>query len=204
LTINSNASNAIFALNLTGTVVATAPNAPTINFATPWDGQVTVDFTPAIFDGGSPVRYYTVSATTPGPYFPFVQSGSGSPIIVTGMGNGTTYTFTVTATNDFGTSPPSIAKDAMPYFAPIRIGTTGYGELQSALSDVTANGTITAQNLTVFVATPPTTISKGVTLSGGHNTDYTAVTGFTTIPGRVNIMGSGFKVIFNNIKVKAP
>jgi 5-hydroxyisourate hydrolase-like protein (transthyretin family) len=208
LNISSNASSGSnYTISLSGTGQATVPNAPFINSVTPWDGQATVYFTPSAFDGGSPVQYYTVTATTPGPYFPFVQSGSGSPITVTGMGNGTTYTFTVTATNGsvppLGTSSSSNAVDAMPYYAPIRIGSTGYGDLASAVTAAINGGIIIAQqNSSPLTLTTPWTISKSISLYGGYSTDYSSINGNTTIPGRLNIRGTGVKVNFKYIKVK--
>ena len=54
-------------------------------------------------DNGSPITGYTVTASPGGEQ----ASGPASPITVSGLTNGTTYTFTATATNALGTSPPS-------------------------------------------------------------------------------------------------
>ncbi len=205
LNINSNAaSGSNYTISLTGTGLATAPGTPTIYNVTPWDGQATVNFNPSAFDGGSPIQWYTVTAT-PGP---FTYNGSGSPITVYGMSNGQTYTFTVTATNFVGTSLSSNPVDATPFYAPLRIGSTGYANnLQTLLAIAAADSTITAQAGSVTVTTPPLTLTQGITISGGYNNDYSAVSavnGFTTIPGRVNIKAGAlpFKVIFKNIRVK--
>src|SRR5262249_10159312 len=68
----------------------------------PGDTQATVSFVPAT-DGGSPITGFTVTASPGGQ----TASGARSPLVVTGLVNGTSYTFTVTATNAIGTSPPS-------------------------------------------------------------------------------------------------
>ena len=55
------------------------------------------------FAKGSPIESYTVTAEPGGQ----TVTGSRPPLTVTGLTNGTTYTFTVTATNAIGTSLPS-------------------------------------------------------------------------------------------------
>ena len=83
---------------------ATAPGAPTIGPTSAGSGQVTVNFTPPVSDGGSPITGYTVTSSPDG----ITAPGTSSPITVTGLTNGRVYTFTVTATNGAGqTSIPS-------------------------------------------------------------------------------------------------
>ncbi len=79
------------------------PGAPTIGNATAGDSQATVNFTPPASDGGSPITSYTVTSTPDG----ITAAGTASPITVTGLTNGTAYTFTVTAVNAIGTGPAS-------------------------------------------------------------------------------------------------
>jgi hypothetical protein len=83
------------------------PYAPTINSvsdagtARPYnDGAIDVSFTA---DPRNAATSYTV-LSTPGNY---TASGSSSPIRVTGLSSDTAYTFTVTATNAYGTSAAS-------------------------------------------------------------------------------------------------
>jgi len=83
-------------------VQAVVPAAPTSVGAVPGDGQAIVNFTPPE-SLGSPITSYTVTST-PGN---ISVSASAGPIVVTGLTNGTEYTFTVTATNAIGTSQPS-------------------------------------------------------------------------------------------------
>ena len=86
-----------------------APLAPTGVSATAADAAAMVSWT-APSDGGSPITSYTVTpyvgATAQTP-----TTVSGSPpatsTTVAGLTNGTTYTFTVTATNAVGASPES-------------------------------------------------------------------------------------------------
>lgn len=90
-------------LEVTSPVKATAPSAPIIGSAVADDRRATVTFEAPQSDGGSPITGYTVSA------FPLGVSmaGTGSPIDVLDLVNGTPYRFTVTAHNDVGAGPPS-------------------------------------------------------------------------------------------------
>ena len=88
--------------------IGAAPGAPTITALTGGDGRVAVRFSDTN-PGSSPITSYTVSATDlTQPSTPAVTAkGPGSPITVTGLTNGDTYVFTVTAASAVGTSPPS-------------------------------------------------------------------------------------------------
>ena len=74
----------------------TAPGAPTAVTATA-TGQTTasVTFTAPTSNGGSAISNYTVTSSPGG----VTASGSTSPIVVTGLNSGTTYTFTAIANN---------------------------------------------------------------------------------------------------------
>ncbi|SET40455.1 fibronectin type III domain-containing protein [Stenotrophomonas indicatrix] len=90
-------------------VNAVAPDAPTIGAPTAGNGQVSLAFTAPASNGGSAITSYTATSAPGG----FTASGAGSPLVVTGLDNGTTYTFTVTATNAIGTGAPSASSSAV-------------------------------------------------------------------------------------------
>jgi len=91
----------------------TPPGAPTIGTATASTGQVSVSFTAPASDGGSPITGYIVACTPVGGGAAVTATGTGSPIIVTGLLNGTTYTCTVSAINAVGTGAASGLSNAV-------------------------------------------------------------------------------------------
>jgi hypothetical protein len=90
-------------------VNAIAPDAPTGAVGTAGDGQVSVAFTAPVSTGGSAILDYTVTSSPGG----FTKTGTASPLTVTGLTNGTAYTFSVTARNSNGPSPASTASVAV-------------------------------------------------------------------------------------------
>lgn len=118
-TINANQPgdaevNAATTVSQTFTVNAIAPTAPTIGTATAGNTQATVSFTAPASNGGSTITSYTVTSNPGG----FTGTGAGSPIVVTGLTNGTPYTFTITATNSAGTGAASAASNSITPAAP--------------------------------------------------------------------------------------
>ena len=93
---------------------ATQPDAPTAVAANPASSQALVSWT-APNANGSPITGYTITpfigATAQTPVQ--VTNGSATSAAVTGLTNGTAYTFTVTATNGTGTSAASTASAAV-------------------------------------------------------------------------------------------
>ncbi len=109
--VASAASNSV-----TPQVGLTVADAPTIGTATAGNGNASVTFTAPANDGGSAITGYVVTST-PGS---FTGSGSASPIVVSGLTNGTAYTFTVTAINGVGTSADSAASNSVTPAVPPR------------------------------------------------------------------------------------
>src|ERR1039458_5130602 len=85
---------------------AQPPSAPQSVLASPASSQALVSWSAPGSNGGSSITGYTVT--------PYVGSTAGTPVsagasatsaTVTGLTNGTAYTFAVTATNASGTGP---------------------------------------------------------------------------------------------------
>ena len=85
------------------------PGAPTIGTATGGNAQATVTFTAPSDTGGSAIIGYRVTSTPGG----ITATGSSSPITITGLTNGTAYTFTVAAQNSTGYGPESAASNSV-------------------------------------------------------------------------------------------
>ena len=83
-------------------------NAPTIGTATAGSGFASVTFTAPADTGGGAITGYIVVSTPSG----ITGTGTSSPITVSGLTNGTAYTFKVFATNAYGPSALSAASNS--------------------------------------------------------------------------------------------
>ncbi|WP_375103159.1 S-layer homology domain-containing protein [Paenibacillus sp. RS8] len=92
----------------------TAPGIPTAVTATAENGQATITFTAPESDGGSEITGYLVTATPGG----LTVTGNGSPLTISGLTNGTSYTFTVQAINKVGISELSAESNTVIPSAP--------------------------------------------------------------------------------------
>ena len=95
--------------------IATLPSTPVIGTATAGNGTAIVNFTPGAANGASPTTQFQIQALVNGEV---VKTSTGvSPLAtsstVTGLTNGTTYTFRVIAVNLAGQSTPSAASNAV-------------------------------------------------------------------------------------------
>ena len=91
---------------------ATVPGAPQNVTAVRGDTQASVAWSAPTSTGGSPILSYLVQAAVGGTAVGGATCMISAPSMtcdVTGLINGTAYTFTVTATNEVGTSDPSTA-----------------------------------------------------------------------------------------------
>jgi outer membrane protein OmpA-like peptidoglycan-associated protein len=94
-----------------------APDAPTSVTATAGNAVATVSWTAPATTGGSAVTSYTVTATPGGATC--VASAPATTCDVTGLTNGTAYTFAVTATNNTGPSSASSSSASVTPAAPV-------------------------------------------------------------------------------------
>jgi hypothetical protein len=145
-------------------IAATAPSAPTITAAAPANLAAVISFNPPANYGGAAITSYTATCN-PGA---FTATSAGSPIVVSGLANGTAYDCSVTATNASGTSPPSGTLSVTPTSAPTA---PTIASPNTTTFTVTQAGTFTV----VGTGNPAPTLSMIGTLPGGVT--FTAASG---------------------------
>jgi len=173
------------------------PDAPTIGTATRGNAQASVAFTAPSNTGDSPITGYTVTSSPGG----ITGTGASSPIVVTGLTNGTAYTFTVTATNTQGTSVPSAASNSVtPATVPgaPTIGTATRGNAQASVT-FTAPASNGGSAITGYTVTS----SPGdITATGSSSpiviTGLTNGTAYTFTVTATNAAGTGAASLASN------
>jgi len=159
-----------------------APDAPTIGVATAnGSTAATVTFTAPTFNGGRTITTYTATSSPGSITGTLSQAGSGT-IDVSGLTTGVSYTFTVTATNELGTSSPSSASNSITPAQSIvsnQIATDKYNTyvINTNLSiaygwgtnegSPTVPGTV-GDNTTITRSTPATIGVSFLSIMGGH------------------------------------
>ena len=182
------------------TVNATAPGPPTALNATAGNGQVTLTWTASASNGGSEITGYRVTPFIGSLAQTAIPTGSAATsYTVMGLANGTTYTFTVAATNGVGTGLDSSASTPVtPVAAPgPPTGVAGVaGNAQVALT-WTAPTSIGGSPITGYRVVPfiSGTALAGI-LTGSAATSYTATglingTTYTFTVAALNSQGSG-------------
>lgn len=171
-------------LMTSGTFVA-APGAPTITEVTPGDGQLSVAFTAPSSNGGATITDYEVS-TDGGSTFTSAATTT-SPIVVTGLTNGTTYSVQIKARNSAGLGAASATMPGTPA-APNTGGSSGGstgttpGGSSSGSTGTTPGGSTTVAPTTTVKSAPTTTVPAAI-VAGQTVSDPTV---YTTAPKKVS------------------
>jgi hypothetical protein len=182
------------------------PGAPTKVKGTPGNAEVTVGWTPPS-DNGSPIDTYTASVVGDSSEFCTytVATDSGDDCVITGLTNGDSYQFQVTAHNAAGDGPASTASSSVtpaPVPGAPTIGTAKAGNASATLTwtapssnrgsaiigyVVTPYIGITAQTTQTFTSTATTETATGLT----NRTAYTfRVAAFNTVGTGTNSAAS--------------
>jgi len=164
----------------------TVPQAPTIGTATAGDASATVAYT-AGATGGSAVTTYTATSSPGG----FTGTGS-SPITVSGLTNGTSYTFTVTATNANGTSLASSASSSVTPIA------AGFGTTWFSSSPATGQNRMKAAGWTgsVFIGVYESTTAAAYSADGITWTNTTTPSSGYWYPGSASVGGNFSAIVY--------
>jgi hypothetical protein len=183
----------------TGTIklhiaLATVSTVPINVTATPGDQQATVSWTAPASDGGSPITGYDVTRYTAGAAPVTTQVGAVTQATVSGLTNGTTYTFRIAATNAIGTGAQSadsnpVTPRTVPDAPTTVTATPGIAQATVHWTAPASNGgsAITGYDVTRYVAG----VAQGTTSVG-------AVTQ-TTVGGLTNGTAYTFKVAAKNV-----
>jgi len=172
------------------TPLGTPPPAPTGLTATPGNAQVTLNW-----NASSGASSYNVkrSTTNGGPYTTIATGVTSTSFTNTGLTNGTTFFFVVSAVNSAGESGNSNQASATPQLsvppAPTNLAATP-GDAQVSLSWNASSGA-TSYNVKRSTTSggPYTTIATGVTSTSFTNTGLTNGTTFFFVVSAVNSAG---------------
>lgn len=160
-----------------------APAAPTITEITPGNGQLSVAFTEGS-NGASPLSNVEYSINDGATFVTPDPASTTSPIIITGLSNGTNYPVKLRSVNAIGTSPASDGLAAVPRTvatAPtITTITPDHTALSVAFTAPSSDGGTAITNYkysidngATFVARSPASITSPLLITGLVNgTDY--------------------------------
>ena len=159
------------------TVNAVAPGAPTLGAITAGDGQLSVAFTAPASDGGAAITDYEYSTNDGSSYTS--ANTTTSPIVITGLDNGTTYTIRIKAVNSVGASAASNSGSGTPVVSgspSISVSSLAGGALSTTYGTASSADTFTASgedltgNLSVV---PPAGFEVSTSSGSGYTTNLT-------------------------------
>jgi uncharacterized protein YhjY with autotransporter beta-barrel domain len=135
-------------------VVPQPPTAVTASAGAVGSGQAQISFTPPSDTGGLPITGYTVASSIGS----LSASGGSSPITVAGLVAGTSYAFTVTATNSAGTSTASAPSNSVTVLDAQTIifsnpGTQTFGSTPTLVATASSDLSVSFSSSTVGVCT---------------------------------------------------
>jgi len=167
-------------------VVATTPSAPRIASVTPWDTTVALTWAAPSSNGGAAITNYFVTTYQGETTTVQTCSSSAAGCTVTGLTNGTSYSFAVTATNSVGNSPasartqvvtPAGKADAV-HSLTLTPSTTVLSATWSQIDTTTMLNGGVFQNFNIYITTDPSNYGTPVVDTSTAATSHT-FTGLT-------------------------
>jgi hypothetical protein len=180
--------------NGTSALTFAAPGAPRSVTGTPGNGAVAVSWLPPASSGGAPITGYTATADPGGARCTWTSG----PLecTVSGLDNGTVYTFTVTATNAAGVGPASDPSTSVvpgplpgsPTSVVVKPAAPTYGALSVTWAAPSDDGgsPITAYTATAYVAGTFAPTGQSCTSNDAPPVTACVITGLT--PGRAVVV----------------
>ncbi|MDB4882252.1 MAG: fibronectin type protein, partial [Gemmatimonadetes bacterium] len=156
------------------------PSAPSISGVGTGDGQLTVTFTAPASDGGSVITNYEYSTDDGTTWTTRAPASTASPLVITGLTNGTTYQVKVRAVNGSGVGTASAPLAGTPATTPtapsISTVTQGNGQLTVAFAAPASTGGATITNYeystdngTSWTTRGPASIGSPIVITGLTN-----------------------------------
>ena len=179
---------------LKATPSASPPDPPTNVVGVAGDGQVIVSWKDPLNNGGSVITSYQVNASGEGGQSCTAEGQGAITCTVTGLTNGTPYTFTVVATSAIGNSVASVASAAVTPAtvpgAPTGVsGVAGDGQVVVSWSAPSSNGGSAVTGYTVTASDGVSPLTKQCAASPCTVTGLTNATAYTFTAVATNAHG---------------
>ncbi|MEI6795848.1 MAG: fibronectin type III domain-containing protein, partial [Methanomassiliicoccales archaeon] len=176
--------NAFYGLNM-GSYLTTSPLRPTNATALPGNAEAFLNWTPPTFNGGAPVTGYKIYWAVLGQAYAYHTTVTSTSYAATGLSNGQTYVFRITAVNSVGEGPVSLTltvKAGLPQAPQALASAYGTNMVTLAWTAPTSTG-LTLQGYVVYrsssasgayyqIATPSTTAFVDTDLAPGQTYWY--------------------------------
>ena len=173
-----------------------APDSPTGVSGTAGNQSVSVAFTAPTDVGGSAITGFRAQSNTG-----VGASGTSSPINVTGLSNGTSYTFNVWAINAFGYSAPSDASSGVTPSVPDRAFWFGRTTVNVFYSNIATLGNTTDWGYAMRYAASRAGIASSATRAVQSGYDFSTSNAAARLIEQMNLSTAGTGTNFGQLSV---
>ncbi len=180
-----------------------APSAPTITGITPGNGQLSVAFTAPASDGGSAISNYKYSTNNGSTWTTRSPAATGSPIVITGLNNGTEYTVRIRAVNAVGDGTQSGSSTGTPRTTPTLAATPTSASVETTTATLGGNATATGGASITERGIYWSTVNNFTPPGQGTKDSQTGTFGTGSFTRDVTGLPSGSTVYFRSFAVNA-